>query len=877
MPRKPVRALLLSLLCLASRHLGAEAPGARIDLGKGWSIQSSAKVTQKGSEISTRGFPPRGWYPASVPSTVVSALVNNKVYPDPYFGMNLRSIPGTAYHVGQNFSNLPTPADSPFAVAWWYRTEFRLAQGLKGKRLWLNFDAINYRANIWLNGRQIAAAAQATGMYRTFEFDITDAALPGATNALAVEVIPPGENDLTITYVDWNPMPPDKDMGLVRDVYILASGPVALRNTQVVTHLDHGLDQARLTLYADVKNGGGETIEGTLKGTIGSIAVVKKVRLAAHESARITLGPDEYPQLTIDHPKLWWPYGLGAQELYRLHMEFDSGGAVSDREDVQFGIREFTSELDGAQHRLFKINGRKILIRGGGWTSDMMLRYDDEREENEIRYARDMHLNTIRLEGKLMNDHFFDTADRYGMLVMPGWCCCSFWERWRNWKPEDYRIAGESLRDQIRRLRNHASVFVWLYGSDESPNDEAEKVYLKVLEEERWPNPYLSSAADRKTAGAGLTGVKMPGPYEYVAPNYWLEDQKRGGAFGYNTETSPGPAIPVLESLKEMLPKEHLWPIDDFWNYHAGGGSYRNVNVFTAALENRYGKARGLEDYVRKSQVMAYEGERAMFEAYGRNKYTATGVIQWMANNAWPSLIWHLYDWYLRPGGGYFGTKKANELLHVQYSYDDQSIVVVNSYYRPFAGYKVTAKVYNMDLSEKFSRTASVDIAEDSAIRVFELPSMEGLSKGYFVKLTLTDAAGKLVSSNFYWLSTQPDVSDWAAGNGRFTPIKIYADLTGLEQLPQVRVKAVSRVEQKDPEEIDHVTVENPTARLAFFVHLTVLKGKGGGDIQPVYWEDNYLTLMPGEKREVAATFKSELLGGAKSYIKVDGWNVAPN
>ncbi|MBZ5619177.1 MAG: glycosyl hydrolase family 2 [Acidobacteriia bacterium] len=879
--RKFTYALLTIAWCTAPYGLkpawsqtGPAGNSSRIDLAKGWLIQSSAKVTDKGDVVSSSKFQPREWVPSSVPSTVVTALVNNKVYPDPDFGMNLRSIPGTSYNIGQNFSNIAMPADSPFAVPWWYRTEFKLAPAVKGKRLWLNFDAINYRANIWLNGHQVATSGEALGMYRMFEFDITDIALPGAVNRLAVEVIPPTQNDLTLTFVDWNPMPPDKDMGLVREVYILTSGPVAMRNVQVVTHLDNPPDKAHLTLYADLKNAGGQAVEGTLKGTIGSIAVSKKVRLPAGESTRVTINPEENPQLNIEHPKLWWPYGLGAQEQHHLRMEFESGGAVSDRQDVEFGIREFTSEMDAKQHRLFKLNGKNILIRGGGWSPDMLMRYDDEREESEIAYARDMHLNTIRLEGKMMNQHFFDTTDRYGVMVMPGWCCCSFWERWRNWKPEDYKIAGESLRDQIRRLRNHASVFVFLYGSDESPNDEAEKVYLKVLEEEHWPNPSVSSAAARKTTATGSTGVKMTGPYEYVAPNYWLLDQQRGGAFGFNTETSPGPAIPVLESLKEMLPKEHLWPIDEFWNFHAGGGSYRTVNVFRAALEGRYGKAKDLDDFLRKSQVMTYEGERAMFEAFGRNKYGATGVVQWMLNNAWPSIIWHLYDWYLRPGGGYFGTKKANELLHVQYSYDDQSIVVVNSHYRAFAGYKVTAKVYNMDLAEKFSKSAAVDIAEDTATRVFELPAIDGLSKAYFVKLTLQDPAGKLASSNFYWLSTQPDVSDFAAGNGRYTPIKTYADLTGLEQLPEVKVKVTSRTEHKGAEDIEHVVVENPTSQLAFSVHLTVL-GKVGGDVHPVLWEDNYFELMPHEKREIAASFQKKLLGGAKSHIKVDGWNVS--
>jgi exo-1,4-beta-D-glucosaminidase len=858
----------------ATGQTPASAAGSRIDLAKGWSIQSSAKVAEKGDVLSTPKFRAAGWYESAVPTTVVAALVRNKVYPDPYFGMNLRSIPGTTYNIGANFSNLPMPADSPFAVSWWYRTQFRLPAAAKGKRLWLNFDAINYRANIWLNGRRLAGSTEAVGMYRMFEFDITDLAQPGADNTLAVEVIPPTENDLTITYVDWNPMPPDKDMGLVRDVYIRVSGPVSLRNTQVITQLDQPADRANLTLYADLKNATGQAVEGTLRGRFDGVTVSKKVRLAANESARVAITPDEDPQLHISHPKLWWPYGLGAQDLHHLQMDFEAGGAISDREDVDFGIREFTSELDAQQHRVFRMNGKKILIRGGGWSSDMMLRYDDEREENEIRYARDMNLNTIRLEGKMMNRHFFDTADRLGVLVMPGWCCCSYWEKWRNWKAEDYRIAGESLRDQIRRLRNHASVFVFLYGSDNSPNTEAEQVYLKVFQEEHWPNPTVSSAAKATTKGAGPTGVKMPGPYEYVAPNYWLLDHERGGAFGFNTETSPGPAIPVLDSLKEMLPAEHLWPIDEFWNFHAGGGAYRNVNVFTAALRARYGKERDLDDYLRKSQAMTYEGERAMFEAYGRNKYGATGVVQWMLNNAWPSIIWHLYDWYLRPGGGYFGTRKANELLHVQYSYDDRSIAVVNSHYKAFSGYTVTAKVYDLKLAERFSKSAPVDIGEDGVVKAFTIPDIDGLSRTYFLRLTLQDGSGKPVSSNFYWLSTQPDVSNWAAGNGRYTPIQTYADLTGLEQLAPVKVTATSRIERKGADDIAHVTVANNGTGLAFMVHLTVRKGQGGADVEPVYWEDNYFELMPGEKRELTATYPRKILNGAAPQVKVDGWNV---
>jgi exo-1,4-beta-D-glucosaminidase len=844
------------------------AQTARLNLDRGWSVQSSGRVAESGAVLSTARYRATGWYPAAMPSTVVAALVANRVYPDPYFGMNLRSYPGMGYNIGQNFANLPMPAASPFARPWWFRTSFALPSSAAGRTVWLNFDSINYRANIWLNGRQVARAEDAAGMYRMFEFDVTALARPGAENTLAVEVFPPAENDLGITFVDWNPMPPDKDMGLVRDVYVLLSGPVAVRHPQVLTKLDAARDAARLTVSAELRNTAPRPIAGTLRAEVAGLTLSRPVSLAAGETARIELEP-----AGLAHPKLWWPYPVGPQNLYHARVEFTAGGEISDRQEFDFGIREVTSELDAQQHRVFRINGRKILIRGGGWTQDMLLRFSPEREDDELSYVRDLHLNTIRLEGKLMNDHFYEACDRKGILVMAGWCCCSYWEKWPSWKPADYAVAGASLRDQLRRLRNHPSILAFLYGSDNSPNAEAERVYLKMFQEERWPAPAISSAADRTTPGAGATGVKMTGPYDYVAPNYWLEDPgKYGGAWGFNTETSPGPAIPELASLEEMLPKDHLWPIDEFWNFHAGGGGYRNVRIFTAALEARYGKARGLEDYVRKSQAMTYEGERAMFEAFGRNKYGATGVIQWMLNNAWPSIIWHLYDYYLRPGGGYFGAKKACEPLHVQYSYDDRSVAVVNSYYRAFPGYTVAAKVYDLDLAEKFSKTAPADIAEDSAARVFQIPELPGLSTTYFVKLELRNAAGEAVSRNFYWLSTKPDVSNWEASNGRYTPLRSYADFTALESLPRVKLRWSSRAAELDADHVERVTVRNPGKAIAFFVHLRLMAGNR--EAAPVRWEDNYFELMPGEARTVSARVHRKDLHGENVRILCEGWNV---
>ena len=870
-------------LSAAQVRPGSTRNSSRLDLTGGWMIQSSAAVTQTGDRISSPQFDTRGWYPATVPTTVVRALVDDGQYADPYYGLNLRSIPGTTYDFGDNFAVDPMPPDSPFAVPWWYRTQFKLPGAIRGRvvwpsgrRYWLHFDSINYRANIWLNGRLLAGSDQVRGMYRTFEFDVTDFVSPGL-NTLAVEVFAPTENDLSISFVDWNPLPADKDMGLVRDVYLLATGPVSLRNVQVTAALNAALDQAQITVAADLNNPGSNAITGTLAGTIGAIAFSAPVSLAPGASTRITLSPASYPQLVIPNPQLWWPVNLGPQNLYHLHLEFQTGGGISDAQDVQFGIRSITSELDANQHRLFRINGHPILIRGAAWTPDMMLRIDPARDEIDLHYAREMNLNAIRFEGKLeMDDGFFDIADRYGILLLPGWCCCSFWEQWDRWQPGDYTVAAESLRSQLRRLRNHPSILAFLYGSDNAPPPQAENVYLQVLAQENWPNPYLAGAGDATTPGAGRTGVKMTGPYDYVPPEFWLLDTQHGGAWGFNTETSPGPAIPLLPSLQQMMPSEDLWPIDNtVWNFHAGSGSFADTRIFSAALAGRYGAPADLADYVKKSQAMTYEAERAMFEAYGRNKYTsATGVIQWMMNNAWPGLIWHLYDWYLRPGGGYFGTKTACEPVHVQYSYDDNSIAVVNSLYQALPGYAVTAEVYNLDLTKMFSRTVPVDLAADSAARIFQLPPIAGLSRTYFLRLLLTDASGAPVSRNFYWLSTQPDVMDWSGFNYRYVPISTYMDLTGLGQLPPAQVSVVSQPEPSGADQVEHVTVANPSPNLAFLVHLTVVKDKDGTDIAPVYWSDNYFELMPGEQRDISATYPRALLGGSPSHVEVDGWNV---
>jgi exo-1,4-beta-D-glucosaminidase len=886
----PLFSLTLILASLVAAAQSKPASADKLALRDHWELQTSAKVEAKGESISSATFIPKGWHDVTVPSTVVAALVKDKTLADPFFAEDLRQFAGVTYPIGGNFSNIPMEPGSPYAASWWYRKQFTIPASYAAKTAWLNFKGINYRANVFLNGKQIANFDDIAGAWRTYEFNVTDAVKPGHENVLAVQVFAPTENDLAITFVDWNPAPPDKNMGLWREVYLTTSGPVALRYPTVVSTLNLPInDRAELTVTAQLKNSIGLAVLGKLKGQIGDVAFEQDVVLQPHESKDLVFTPHQFPQLVFSNPRLWWPAQMGKPNLYPLTMEFVQGGTfVSDQSHTQFGIRQITSEVNSTGGRAFHINGKNILIRGGGWTPDMMLRENSQRLHDEFRYVRDLGLNTVRLEGKLETQEFFDLADHEGILVMAGWCCCDFWERWNRWKPQDFVIAQQSLRDQIYRLRSHPSLVMWLNGSDNPPPPDVEQMYLDIEKQLLWPNPVVSSATGKATTVTGDSGVKMTGPYEYVAPGYWEQDtlaaqptRKQcnpggcGGGYGFNTETSMGPAVPPIESIRTMVGKDHLWPIDDVWNYHAGGGEFKTIQVFSDALASRYGKSDNAEDFAAKSQLQTYEGVRAMYEAYSRNKYQATGVIQWMLNNGWPSMIWHLYDYYLRPGGGYFGAKRAMEALHPVYGYDDHSIWLVSSQYEDAKGLKLTTKIYNLDMTEKFSHEDSLDAAADSTAKIFALPdSLPNLSPVYFLVLRLTDSKGKLVGSNFYWLSNKPETIDWAKSTWWMTPTESFADYTALAQLPKVKLRVSSSTEHKGTESVTHVALENPSKSLAFFVRLKVSKSAKGEEILPVVWEDNYISLLPGEKREVTATYRTDELGTAKPTVEVTGWNV---
>jgi exo-1,4-beta-D-glucosaminidase len=862
----------LSLLAVSTCAWAGTVTHLRDD----WRMQSACKVQAGGDEIAATGFATDGWLKSSVPSTVLAAQVAAGVLPDPNFGDNLRRIPGTSYPVGQNFANLPMPSDSPYACGWWFRKEFDAASAKeRDGRFWLHFGGINYRGEIWLNGKKIADGSEVAGAYRTYDFDVTEFMRPGKLNVLAVKTTAPTEKDLGINWVDWNPCPPDKEMGLWGAVDLVETGPVTVHSPMATTHFrDASLSSAELTVYADLHNATSGIVKGLVSGSAAGARFEQPVELGPHEDRAVVFSPEKFPALRVQNPKVWWPYQMGEPHLEHLTATFTVNGKTSDEQSAEFGIREVTSELTTNGSRLFRVNGKPILIRGAGWSQDMLLRTNESRLRDQVRMVRDMNLNAIRLEGKLETEEFFRLTDERGILVMLGWCCCDHWEHWKEWTPEDLKIATASLRAQMLRLRQHASLLVWLNGSDNPPPPDVERAYLQVEAETHWPNPILSSATGTPTSVSGESGVKMTGPYDYVAPSYWYVASHFGGARGFNTETSPGPAISSLASRKKFLPDADAWPPTPNWSLHFGGGEFANLKVFDEAMQAVYAKPRSAAEYERLAQTMEYDSERAMFEAYGKNKYTSTGVIQWMLNNAWPSMIWHLYDYYLDAGAGYFAAKKACEPLHIQYSYDDRSVVVVNSTYAPVNALRASVRVYNIGWKELYSAETEVDAIADSSQRIITIPDSiySGAERLFFIDLTLKDAAGTTVSRNFYWVPGTLTTFDWERTDYTHTPAARHEDLTALANLPAASITAQAEIENAARGRELCLRLSNNSSTLAFQVRAAA-RTAAGDLIAPVFWTDNWIELIPGE----SATLKALLPENAPvdPVVQIDGWNIA--
>lgn len=835
----------------------------KINLATNWNIQSSDSIINTGDVISSPQQSVKNWYKATVPSTVMGVLTANGLYPDLFMGTNIKDIDKSQF-------------DKPF----WYRNEFALPQLTKDQHVTLNFDGISYYANIWLNGKLIASSDSVYGTYRHFSFDVTP--YVKSDNVLAVEVFKAKPGDPNIGFADWNPRPADENMGLYRNVYLTVTGGVKLTNTYVQPKVNTAtLDEAWLTIETEVENLTDKEVSGDLIGEIESKTFSYPVVLAPKEKKKVKITSEEAVMLHIKNPRLWWCNNMGSPELYNLSLKFKADNVVSDNEDVTFGVREIESYLTEEGYRGFKLNGKNVLLKSAGWTDDIFLRDTPESNETQVQYVKDMNMNMIRFESFWgTSSNIYDLCDKYGLMAVVGWSCQWEWEAYYG-KPcddmygciltdEEIDLIAESFSTQVLWLRNHPSIISWMPGSDMLPTPKLEEKYLAFLKDND-NRIYVGAAKERASELSGKTGTKMAGPYEYVGPNYWYIDSLYGGAFGYNTETGIGAQLPVLESIKRFIPEDKLWPVSDAWSYHctASGTAMNSLKELTSVINNKYGPAKDLNDYLMKADLVNYDGTRAMFEAFRANIGKTTGIVQWMLNSAWPSLYWQMYDYYKVPTSAYYSVKKANQPLQLIYNYGNNSVYAVNELMEDISGYKATIQVFDINSKLKENKEIALNIKTNTSANILQL---EPLTENIFLSLEIVNKEGQPVADNFYCLSSKPDEYQWEKTDWVHTPAKSYSDFRNISQIETVKLNVKTAKAEKDNDIIYSVEIDNPTRYIAFMVNMK-LKDNKGEMIVPAFWTDNYISLLPNQKKTIECKIKKDQVNAKGAKLEIKGWN----
>jgi exo-1,4-beta-D-glucosaminidase len=773
-------------------------------------------------------------------------------------------------------TNLQNVDSAQFRVPWYYRAEL-LTSLTNGSYYQLKTHGISSKADIYLNGKQIANSNVQAGSYTGLNYDITGNLTTG-TNVILVKVYPTDYNrDLALGFVDWNPSPPDNGTGLWRNVEIKQSGPVAISTPRIVTTL-----KGVISIRLDVKNLQDRGTQGEVTCSVADPA--GKEIATQRAEFRMNTGLQQKLELnvTVTRPQLWWPRQWGAQPLYSVECKASTGAGISDTTGrTKFGVRTVSSILTATNDTKFYINNNPFQVLGAGYTSDIFLRFSEQKLRKQFEYMLDMGLNTVRLEGKQEHPYLYDLADELGLMVMAGWECCDKWEGWSynnegsglKWTDADYSIANLSMRHEAEMMQSHPSMLTFLVGSDFWPDDKATKIYVDALHAYDWNIPIISSASQRgspKLLGNG--GMKMEGPYDWVPPNYWYDDQL-GAAFGFASELGAGAGTPELNSLKKFLSPSDL---DDLWKqpkkglYHMSTASsqFYTREIYNDALWKRYGAPTSLEDYLLKSQMADYETTRAQFESYAASwnlSRPATGAIYWMLNNAWPSLHWNLFDYYLHPHATYFGSKVALRREHVAYDYKTESIWLINRRTDKAGMRTIEYELISLNgtvlfkdfvdwatepLSSRWGSTIGLGMLEDA-------PGGVGL-----LKLRLHNRKDT-ISRNVYWVSNTRDVLSWENSTWYYTPTAYYANYTALQTMAKADV-AVTASGNK-------ITLDNRATVPAVFIRLNLVDSTGS-DILPVEWSDNYVTLWPKEKLELTVEYEGAV-GGAR--IQVSGRNIA--
>ncbi|MCE4562846.1 beta galactosidase jelly roll domain-containing protein [Maribellus sp. CM-23] len=888
---KTLRLLLAGMFFMTACTPAEKELVSRVEnLSSGWKMQASEKLAGvEESSISENGFSDDAWLQASVPGTVLGSMATYGVIEDPYFGINMQSV-----DIEQ------------FKKPWWFRSAFQLSAGDLKKHISLRFNGINYRAELWVNGEKVAGKDEFAGAYRMFTFAIDEYVQEGE-NTLALKLWQHADGEYSIGFVDWNPLPRDRNMGIFREVFLEVNEGVKIRSPFVSSKVNtENLKDADLFIQAEIENQSDKPVEGLVRVDFGIGTVEKKVQIAAGDTLSCRFTSEEFAQLSVKDVKFWWPNGMGDPNLYDMTVEFISGKKVLDKVESRYGIREINSYLNEDKNRVFTINGKFVLLKGGGWVDDLLLQDTRESVEAQMKYIRHMNLNSIRCEGFWgKTQMLYDLCDEYGILVMAGFNCHWEWEEYLlkpthekyggAVTPEDINLLAAYWKDQMLWLRNHPAIYVWMLGSDKLPIPELEYKYIDLFKKYDSSRPYITSAGGAGTEDnnivaevpliseiSGPTGMKMLGPYAYTPPVYWFTDTQLGGAYGFNTETCPGPNVMPLSSLKKMLPEESLWPIDKkYWEYHTGRNAFTTLDRFRKAMDERYGPSNSVEEFAFKCQVSNYELMRPMFEAFIAHKPKSTGLVQWMLNSAWPELYWQLYDTYLQPNGSFYGVRKACNPIHAIYRYGFDDIYLANEDLNDANNLTVKIAAYDINSKEIFSDEWKGDLATNTSKFIYKLPEIAGLTSVWFLRLNVFDQDNREVDHSTYWLSLKQDELDYEAAKKLewpfYTPPKAYADFKALNKLPEVRLEYDYKYEKEGEKGNITLTVRNPGESIAFFTYFDLVNPGTDDPILPVYWNDNYVTLFPGEERVYTANFDLVNLKGERPELKVKAWNVKPN
>ncbi|WP_295128828.1 glycoside hydrolase family 2 protein [uncultured Chitinophaga sp.] len=864
----------------AFSQLAAPSSPQSVFLGKGWQMQHFPKAGAGGETISTKTYKPDGWQPAIVPGTVLTSLVANKVYPDPYFGdankRLLHKIPDMA-DAGREFYH------------YWFRNSFRVPATLTGKRLWLRLHGINYRAEIWLNGQKLGDMA---GMFNTQAFDITNIAVRNKENVLAVNITPvdvpgqsglkkerrngaPGENqnggdgmigkNVTMlmsagwdfTFADGIR---DRNTGIWREVELYTTGDVLVEHPFVVSDLPlPDTTSSRETISVEVANASDKMQEGLLQATIpeNGITIQQKVSLAPKERKTLVFTPETHPQLAFRSPKLWWPINKGHQFLYHLNCSFIQNKAVSHTSTSTFGIREISSDRKTPDSsRRFLVNGHPVFIRGTNWIPEAMLQNSRKRTNAELVYTRQSGLNFIRFwaGGITESDYFFQRCDELGLMI---WA--EFWITGDTQFPVDKPLYLSNIENTVKRIRPHASLAYYV-SSNESTEVAGAAALIKSLDSSRG---YQMQSE--------CCGVHDGSPYKYENPMQYFENtaSRRGSRVdGFNPEYGT-PCLPTVESLREMMPAKDLWPINDsVWNYLDGGGFHQVTTKYREAVD-QFGPSSSIEEFAKKAQFVGALNYRAIWEVWNRNKFGwgdrfASGFLFWYHNSPVRQTGGRMYDWSLEPTAALYYSQNGLQPLHAQFDYLKNTVSVYNDYRSKFDGYTVYAELYDIHSERKTIQQAIINIPADGVVKdAITLVFPQDISPVHFIKLILKDEKDNVVSDAFYWRSTNEYKGAWTM-TGPAT-----AGFQSINELPQtmLNVKATMQVNGK----ID-VTVTNTGKSLAFFTQLKLQDGNGKS-IRPAFYSDNFINLLPGESKKITISFDKEDAGPKEFFLRTEAFN----